>query len=487
MKKKLFILFITVFSLTNLINAQNDFQINSQVWYGAEKYDEIFAFVTSNDNGFIAVGSKGYHNAVSQPDIWIVKTDNIGELVWEKSIGHADSSELAYDIIPTNDNNYIIVGEQYKYNNGSHEGWEALVVKIDEDGNQIWLKKYGDGTYKADVFKNIKQTNDGGYIISGTTKNFGAEFLDAWLFKIDENGNEEWNVIYGEENYELFQHVFQTSDNGYIASGYTNSDFGNGDFDFYVVKTDETGNKIWENNYGTEVKDRAYNLLPLQNSNFLISGSYLNAETNKFDIKIIEIEESNGDIVWEQTYQDTTDCNEPVTAIETPDNCILLTYTSNYVKVPPYPSTDLRMLKINQQHEIIADSTIGGDGSEHINYIRYLDNNRYLLAGRTTSEGAGFSDAWWIEIEDINAPQKIIKNTTKKINIYPNPSNGTFTIINNELQITNIEITDITGKLVLSKTTKVNNNSQYSINKKGIYFITIKTEIQIFTEKIIIQ
>ncbi|OYT17641.1 MAG: hypothetical protein B7C24_01665 [Bacteroidetes bacterium 4572_77] len=441
--KKLFTTIITLLLLSNTLSAQNDFQINSELWYGAEKYDEIFAFVPHPNGGFIAVGSKGYHNAVSQPDIWIVKTDMTGDLIWETTIGHADSSEIAYDIIPTNDNNFIIVGEQYKFNNGSHEGWEALVLKIDEDGNQIWLKKYGDGTYSADVFKNIKHTNDGGFIICGTTKNFGAQWLDAWLFKIDENGNEEWNAIYGEENYELFEHVFQTSDNGYLASGYTNSDFGNGDYDFYVVKTDETGNIIWEKTYGTEVKDRAYSFLPLQNGNYLISGSYLNAESEKFDIKLVEIEETNGDVIWEQTYQDTTDCNESVSAIETTDNCILLTYTSNYIKVPPYPSTDLRLLKINQEHEIIADSTIGGNGSEEINCIRYLENNKYLLAGRTTSQGAGFSDAWWISITDLSAPPVSTEmlNKEEQVYLYPNPSKGLFNIEN----ITAYYITDLNG------------------------------------------
>ena len=276
--------------------------------------------------------------------------------------------------------------------------------------------------------------------------------------------------------------------NGYIACGFTSSDFANGDYDFYVVKTDETGNVIWENTYGTEVKDRAYSFLPLQNSNYLISGSYLNAATNKFDIKLIEIEESNGDIIWEQTYQDTTDCNEPVTAIETPDDCILLTYTSNYVKVPPYPSTDLRILKINKNHEIIADSTIGGNGSEQINCIRYTENNTYLLAGRTTSEGAGYSDAWWIGITDLTAPPVNIKTQDKneETYIYPNPSNGTFTIINDELLITNIEIIDITGKIIQS--TIINShNAKFTINKKGIYFIKAQSKNKIFTQKLIVQ
>jgi len=491
--KNIFLLPIALLLFSNTISAQNDFQINSEIWYGEEKYDEIFAFVPHNDGGFIAVGSKGYHNTVSQPDIWIVKTDDIGEIVWEKTIGHADSSELAYDIIPTNDNNFILVGEQYKFNNGSHEGWEGVVVKIDENGNQIWLKKYGDGTYSADVFKNIKQTSDGGYIICGTTKNFGAEWLDAWLFKIDEDGNEEWNATYGAENYELFKQVFQTSDNGYIASGFTSSDFGNGDYDFYAVKTDETGNVIWENSYGTEVKDRAYSFLPLQNNNYLISGSYLNAETNKFDIKLIEIEETNGNVIWEQTYQDTTDCNEPVTAIETTDNCILLTYTSNFIKVPPYPSTDLRILKINQNHEIIADTTFGGNGSEQINCIRYTENNEYLLAGRTTSKGAGFSDAWWVGITDLTAPPVRIEtqNKNEQIHIYPNPSNGIFTIDISKcqnLEVSKVEITNIKGETIYtSQFATPNLQLNFTNQPVGIYFIKIITENQIYIEKIVIQ
>ena len=83
----------------------------------------------------------------------------------------------------------------------------------------------------------------------------------------------------------------------------------------------------------------------------------------------------------------------------------------------------------------------------------------------------------------VNLITEIIFDNSNEFNIYPNPSNGTFTIINNELQITNIEIVDIAGKNIQYSVI----NNQYSINKKGIYFIKIQTETGIYTEKVIIQ
>ena len=85
-------------------------------------------------------------------------------------------------------------------------------------------------------------------------------------------------------------------------------------------------------------------------------------------------------------------------------------------------------------------------------------------------------------------------NPETKINIYPNPSNGIFTITNYELKITNIQITNITGKIIFSKdvacnvsTTKINITTGLAPLKSGIYFLNIQTENQIYTEKIIIQ
>jgi len=480
MKNLLLLSLFTISIFVNTIDAQNnDFQINSQIYYGGVYYDEIFSFVEDGENGFVAVGKTKYKFAVSKPDFWIVKTDEIGDLVWEKTIGHSDSSEIAYDIVPTNDNGYIIVGEQYVDQNLG-EGWEAIVIKIDEEGNQIWLKKYGEGTDNADVFKNIEPTNDGGFIIAGNTRSFNAQFLDAWLYKIDADGNEQWKTLFGEEGYEVFYNVYQTNDNGYIACGFTDSNFGNGDWDYYLVKTDTDGNMLWENTYGNETKNRAYDLLPLQNGNYLISGSYFDDASGRYNINLIEIEESNGNVIWEQTYQDTTDCRQPVTAIETSNNCILLTYTSSFIKDPPFVRSDLRIVKINQEHEIVADTTFGGTGDEKINCIKYIGDNSYLLAGATTSDGAGFSDAWWVKITDLTAPPVNIETQNKndQINIYPNPSNGIFTLENltGFSNLLGLEITNITGKTIYTRE-HVPLNAPLQINisnhPKGIYFLKL--------------
>ena len=126
------------------------------------------------------------------------------------------------------------------------------------------------------------------------------------------------------------------------------------------------------------------------------------------------------------------------------------------------------------------------DGGQNWELSYQADSQKiYSIAFSSPYHGiaCGSEGRIWLYDEE---PQSIQDNKNKQISIYPNPSTGTFTITNNELKITNIQITDITGKII-HKQQSVIPNSQFAIHKNGIYFITIKTENQILTEKIIIQ
>jgi hypothetical protein len=146
------------------------------------------------------------------------------------------NNEWAYSVQQTSDGGYIVAGYTRSFGAG---GADFFVVKTDSNGNIIWAKTYG-GT-GDDTAWSVQQTSDGGYIVAGHTRSFGVGNLDVFLIKTDANGDVQWAKTYGGAGDDRAFSVQQTSDGGYIVAGRTSS-FGAGGDDAFLVKTDANGN-----------------------------------------------------------------------------------------------------------------------------------------------------------------------------------------------------------------------------------------------------
>ena len=243
--------------------------------------------ITHNNDGYLVCG----RNQMSgQNNLWILKLDLNGNIVWENTY---NTIAFAREIIKSNDGNYVICG------NGFSSGVAGYkIIKISPSGNIIWEYTYGGNS--SDEPNKIIQTSDGGFIIVGGSassisgdvlNHYGAQgTYDGWVIKLNSLGILEWSKNYGGTNDENLFGVVELCD-GYILSGYTNSsdfDINNsiGGFDFVLFKTDFNGNIIWSKNYGSPGWDFCYDMILNNNNEILLTVEKTVKLTTTFQSKL---------------------------------------------------------------------------------------------------------------------------------------------------------------------------------------------------------
>ena len=201
--------------------------------FGGSYNDYGTSFQQTTDGGYIITGFTGYYVGVPESgDLWLIKTDADGDTLWTKTYG-GSSFDAGNAVQKTADGDYIIIGQTYSFGTGSSDAW---LIKSDTLGNTIWTKMFGGGT--DDYPMSVQQTAEGGYIIAGYTYSFGAGSADVWLIKTDSFGDTLWTKTFGGISNDHCNSVKQTSDGGYILSGGTTSfGFGAGYDDVWLIKT----------------------------------------------------------------------------------------------------------------------------------------------------------------------------------------------------------------------------------------------------------
>lgn len=195
-------------------------------------------------------------------NVFLLKIDEIGNEIWNKTYG-GEGDEALERIINCGDG-YAFAGWTSSYGSGS---WDAWLVKIDENGNEMWNKTYGGKD--TDDARAVALTDDGGFIIAGATMSYGKGGSDVFITKTDEYGNIQWTTIFGWHDFESSEAIVETTD-GYAAAGYTIST-GAGDFDGLLLKIDKNGNILWYKTFGREDRDGFSDMI-YENGSFILAG-----------------------------------------------------------------------------------------------------------------------------------------------------------------------------------------------------------------------
>jgi hypothetical protein len=247
------------------------------IFKGYGNCDELGSSVQpTSDGGYIVAGKTQDHG---YDDAWLVKTDAAGATQWYADKGYDDYTDYATCVRQTADGGYIFTGMTCRYD-GDGDIW---LVKLGADGGNAWLTYFpiNDG----DCGRAVQQTTDGGYIVGATIGPVGNEQL--CLVKTDGNGGQQWTRSYGGTSAEYCSFAQQTTDGGYIVGGSTLSS-GAGQSDFFLVKTDVSGNVLWQKTYGGPGYEWCYSAQQTADGGYILAGATNSYGAGSYDVFLVK-------------------------------------------------------------------------------------------------------------------------------------------------------------------------------------------------------
>ena len=366
-------IFLFIFSFSIPLNAQ---------WartYGGIDFDRAFFIQQTSDGGYVAAGYTASGGA-GLSDFWVLKLSLAGVIEWQHTYG-GSGDDVAYAVQETSDEGYIIAGNTYSFGAGESDYW---ILKLTSEGEREWQFTYGgigDDTAYA-----IQETSHGGYIVTGYSHIYGAQTSDTWILKLTSEGDVEWQHIYGGAGDDKAYSVQETSEGGYIVAGSTQY-LGAPDLDFWVLKLTSTGFFEWQRIYGGSGDDVAYYIQETSDEGYMVAGDTDSFGVKKSELWVLKLT-SIGDIEWERIYGGSD--NDYL-------NCIQETSDGGYVVTGNTYSfgagdSDILALKLSFTGDIEWQRTYGGSEEDVAYYIQETSDEGYIAAGYTDSFGAGGSD-----------------------------------------------------------------------------------------------
>ncbi len=449
---------------TDSSRGQSDFWLikldenGNLIWdktYGGNKEDDLFSVRKTSDGGYIIGGrsdsdSSGEKKSHSRGvmDYWIIKIDNNGSEQWQKTFGGLDDDELKI-IFETNDHGYFIGGTSASNISGeksmnSRGGSDIWIIKLDSTGSILWQKTIGGSDY--DGLSSAFQTADSGFFIGSTSmsnlsgdktqNNFGLS--DYWIMKLNSIGNIEWQKTIGGNSIDELASACQTNDGGYMIGGSSNSGISGdklevcrGLEDYWLIKLDNLGNIQWQRTIGGANDDRLWTVnINHYNEYILIGQSDSNTSGDKTD------DSNGGDDYW--------------------------------------------ILKLSEGGAIVWQKSFGGSGTDDGISMGITNNENYIFAGTSSSDSSGnktenshgLSDFWILKTGiDTGIHQQ---QTEFSVDIYPNPCSNYLNIILYNNSDHEFNFSDMIGRNVFKFTSETTYNfinlNQFS---SGVYFLTI--------------
>ena len=336
-------------------------------YYGGNGEDEANAIIETIDHGYAIVGNSNSFSGSF--DIYVIRTDVDGTILWEKNLGSFNQTEFGFDIIETPDQGLVIIGET---TGGTFGGKDVLVHKLDKYGNFLWEQFYGtDGGDEKGL--GIQTTQDGGLILVGEGND------RAYIIKTDSEGNAEWETTIDTIN-SVGHDIIETPSGDFIIVG----SVGELDqSDVYVARLNNLGEFLQEFTFGGNQNDVAYDIIRAADGDdegdYVIAGK----KGNNSNFYAIRLNDTGATLVpvWAVEHGDPSFTEEARSIVETKDNGFVMAGLSDQ-SLPNFLQASL--IKINSEGEEEWIKTYGRTGLDAFNGLVKTSSGGFVATGFTS-------------------------------------------------------------------------------------------------------
>lgn len=487
---------IMVFCCHNVFGQEIEWQHS----YGGSGSDICRYIQQTTDGGYIGIGwsfsnDGDVEDNNGSEDVWVMKLSEMGEIIWEQNYG-GTGSDYGTMCLEISDDGYIVVGRtgsvngDVSGNNGLNDIW---VLKLSDAGEIQWEQNYGGSDFENVV--SIVQTEDGGYILLGDSKSSNGDVssnegsVDAWILKLSNMGEIEWEQNYGGSDIDDGRSLIQTLDGGFIFVGRSRSTDGdvggnNGEYDLWVVKLSEVGEIEWEENYGGSESEIGYSIVQTSDEGYIVSGSSsssdgdVGANYGSSDLWVLKLSQV-GEIEWEQNYGGTEqEFGWVGKIIQTMDGGYLAAINSSSSDGDVAENNglyDIWLVKLSPTGEIEWEENYGSSSQDYVYSIQQTNNGNYIIGGMNSMEDGdvtgnnGGLDAWIIKIDKMGTLTSFFN--TDPVNVFPNPTSNYINLeIPTELKY-RVNLYDSKGKIII--TNLQTNQINISAFIPGIYWVEV--------------
>lgn len=320
--------------------------------------------------------------------------------MWQKAFGGLGHDE-AYAICPASGGGFVVAGYSMSYGTGFSD---VYVIKVDKSGNPMWIKNFGQIPYEDEAYS-VCPGNGGGYVIAGRIASSSTN-SKSYVLRVDDGGNLIWQKIIGGDGDDLAYSICPGNGGGYIVAGRTSS-FNAAGVDVYVAKLSENGDTVWQKALGTDFYDRAYSVCQANGGGYVISGiTWMPSSygVGSYDVYVLKIDE-DGNIIWQKTFGGNLEDFALAVSPANGGGYVIAGYTTSYGA----GCKDIYVLRIDEDGNLQWQKTHGGTNDEEAYSITKASGSGYVIAGYTASYGPS-QDVFVLRINEDGSVQQFIKD-----------------------------------------------------------------------------
>jgi predicted secreted protein len=444
--------------------------------YGGLGNDWGYTVENTLDGGYIIVGITESFGA-GNTDVWLLKLNSTGDTIWTRTYGGVEDDE-GWCVQQTYDGGYIISGHTESFGGGNDDIW---LVKTDELGDIEWSHTYGGVEDNENSM--MRQTSDSGYIILGDIESLATGNDDIWLIKTNNDGDTIWTKTFGDSLDDDVGSIDVTSDGGYIIT-VTYESIGTGDENIWLIKTDEFGNTVWTKSIGGSQNERVTpnSVRQTFDGGYIVFASTQSLGAGGEDVWLIKTNEL-GDTSWTKNFGGMKD-DVSICGHQTTDGgYIILARTSSFNA----GQIDLWLIRTDSNGNLLWMDTFGGLDYDIGMTIQCTSDYGYIVTGATASFGSGGTDLWLIRLEPDSTTEIVeIKLSALDYELsqnFPNPFNPSTTIKYSIPQTSKvvIKVFDVLGNEIKTLVNEEKSAGEYEVEfngaglPSGIYFYQLNT------------